>query len=274
MGMKGRILAVLVGIAAFAAVAVTAAGGAVRTDPGITSNSILIGGTFPITGIASLYKTIPAAEKAFYDYTNDHGGINGRKITFEILDDAYDPSKTVPLAQQLVDKDHVFAIVGSLGTAPGLATWNYTNQKKVPQVLLATGDSYWGFSYKKYPWTTGWQPDYPGEGKLYGKYIAANLPSARIGVLYQNDAFGKNYLAGLRVGLGVEGKSKIVNAQPFDLAAGNVTQQMLALKASGADTLVIFATPTPTIQAYVTAPKIGWTPANVIVNNVSAVPTF
>jgi len=267
--MKGRILATLVGIAAIAAIAVSAAGGAVRTDPGVTANSINIGGTFPITGVASLYKTIPAAEKAYYDYVNDHGGVNGRKINFEILDDAYDPSKTVPLAQQLVEKDKVFAIVGSLGTAPGLATWGYTNAKKVPQVLLATGDSYWGFSYKKYPWTTGWQPDYPGEGKLYGKYIAANLPSARIGVLYQNDAFGKNYYAGLRVGLGAK-KEAIVDAESYDATATSFTQQILSMKSKGADTLVVFATPTPTITSLVTAAKVGWTPAHTFVGNVSA----
>src|SRR3954454_4466417 len=144
MGMKGKILAALVGIAAVAAIAVSAAGGAVRATPGVTANSISIGGTFPITGIASLYKTIPAAEKAYYDYVNDHGGVNGRKIDFTILDDAYDPSKTVPLVQQLVTQTNVFAVVGSLGTAPGLATWNYLNKAKVPQVMLATGDSYWG----------------------------------------------------------------------------------------------------------------------------------
>jgi len=267
--MKAKILATLVGIAAVAAIAVSAAGGAVRTDPGVTGTSVNIGGTFPITGVASLYKTIPAAEKAYYDYVNDHGGVNGRKINFEILDDAYDPSKTVPLAQQLVEKDKVFAIVGSLGTAPGLATWGYTNAKKVPQVLLATGDSYWGFSYKKYPWTTGWQPDYPGEGKLYGKYIAANLPSARIGVLYQNDAFGKNYYAGLRVGLGAK-KEAIVDAESYDATATSFTQQILSMKSKGADTLVVFATPTPTITSLVTAAKVGWTPAHTFVGNVSA----
>src|SRR5881394_3878456 len=146
MGMKGRVLAVLVGIAAVAAVAVSAAGGAVRTDPGVTGNSISIGGTFPLTGVASLYKTIPAAEKAYFDYVNAHGGVNGRKIDFEILDDSYDPSKTVPLTQQLVEQDKVFAVFGSLGTAPNLAIWNYMNSKKVPHVLIATGDSYWGFS--------------------------------------------------------------------------------------------------------------------------------
>jgi branched-chain amino acid transport system substrate-binding protein len=272
--MKGRILALAAGAAIVATVAVTAASGARQADPGVTATSIKIGGTFPLTGPASLYKTIPAAEKAYFDYVNDNGGVNGRKIDFQIVDDGYDPSKTVPATQKLVETDKIFANYGSLGTAPNLAVWDYLNKNKVPHVLLATGDSYWGFSYKKYPWTIGFQTDYPGEGKIYGRYINKNMPGAKVGVLYQNDAFGKNYLAGLRVGLGVEGKSKIVNAQPFDLAAGNVTQQMLALKGSGADTLVIFATPTPTIQAYVTAPKIGWTPANVIVNNVSAVPTF
>jgi branched-chain amino acid transport system substrate-binding protein len=272
--MKGRILALAAGAAIVATVAVTAASGARKADPGVTATSIKIGGTFPLTGPASLYKTIPAAEKAYFDYVNDNGGVNGRKIDFQIVDDAYDPSKTVPATQKLVETDKIFANYGSLGTAPNLAIWDYLNKNKVPHVLLATGDSYWGFSAKKYPWTIGFQTDYPGEGKIYGRYINKNIPGAKVGVLYQNDAFGKNYLAGLRVGLGVEGKSKIVSAQPFDLAAGNVTQQMLALKASGADTLMIFATPTPTIQAYVTAPKIGWTPTNVFVNNVSAVPTF
>src|SRR3954447_6735717 len=269
MGMKGRILATLVGIAAIAAIAVSAAGGAVRTDPGVTANSINIGGTFPLTGVASLYKTIPAAEKAYYDYVHDHGRVHGRKSNFEILDDAYGPSKTVPRAQQLVEKDKVFAIVGSLGTAPGLATWGYTNAKKVPQVLLATGDSYWGFSYKKYPWTTGWQPDYPGEGKLYGRYIASNLPSAKIGVLYQNDAFGKNYYAGLRVGLGAK-KGNIVDAESYDVTNPSLTQQILALKSKGADTLVVFATPSPMVTSLVTAAKVGWTPTATFIGNVSA----
>ena len=273
MGMKGRILAIFAGAAIVAGIAVTAAFGAQRLDPGVTSSSIKIGGTFPLTGPASLYKTIPVAEKAYFDYINDQGGVNGRKIDFTILDDAYDPSKTVSLTQQLVEQDKVFAVFGSLGTAQNLAVWNYVNQKKVPEVLLATGDSYWGFSAKKYPWTIGFQPDYPGEAKIYGKYIVKNLPTAKIGVLYQNDAFGKNSFAGLRVGLGAK-KSQIVSAQPFDLSAGNVTSQVLALKASGADTFVLFATPTPAIQGLVTAAKVGWTPAHTFINNVAAVSTF
>jgi len=270
MGMKGRLVAVLAGVAMVATIAVTAASGATRTDPGVTATSINIGGTFPLTGVASLYKTIPAAEKAYFDYVNDTaGGVNGRKINFNILDDSYDPSKTVPLAQQLVSQDKVFAAVGSLGTAPGLATWGYYNQNKVPQVLLATGDSYWGFSYKKYPWTTGWQPDYPGEGKLYGRYIAKNMPTAKIGVLYQNDAFGKNYYAGLRVGLGAK-KELITDAESYDATSTSVTQQILSMKAKGCDTLVIFALPGQTITALVTATKVGWSPSATFVGNVSS----
>jgi branched-chain amino acid transport system substrate-binding protein len=269
MGSKVRIFAAVAGAAIVASVAVTAAFGGHRATPGVTATEIKIGGTFPLTGVASLYKTIPAAEKAYFDYVNDHGGVNGRKINFEILDDSYDPSKTVPAAQQLVEKDGVFAVFGSLGTAPALATWGYLNSKKVPQVLVATGDSYWGFSKKKYPWTMGWQPDYPGEAKLYGKYIAANMPNAKVGVLFQNDAFGKNYYAGLRVGLGAK-KGNIVDAESYDATQPAVTQQILALKSKGADTLVIFATPTPAITALVTAAKVGWTPSATFVGNVSA----
>jgi branched-chain amino acid transport system substrate-binding protein len=269
MVSKVRIFAAIAGAALVASVAVTAAFGGHRATPGVTATEIKIGGTFPLTGVASLYKTIPAAEKAYFDYVNDHGGVNGRKITFDILDDSYDPSKTVPLAQQLVEKDGVFAVFGSLGTAPGLATWGYLNSKKVPQVLLATGDSYWGFSKKKYPWTMGWQPDYPGEAKLYGKYIAANMPNAKIGVLYQNDAFGKNYYAGLRVGLGAK-KGNIVDAESYDATQPSVTQQILALKSKGADTLVVFATPTPMVTSLVTAAKVGWTPSATFIGNVSA----
>jgi branched-chain amino acid transport system substrate-binding protein len=269
MGMKGRVLAVFAGVIVIAAVAVTAAFGAHKADPGVTSSSISIGGTFPLTGVASLYKTIPAAEKAYFDYVNDHGGVNGRKINFTILDDGYNPAQTVPLTQQLVEQTKVFADFGSLGTAPNLSVWSYLNQHKVPQVLIATGDSYWGFSYKKYPWTIGYQPDYPGEAKVYGHYITANMPNAKIGVLYQNDAFGKNYYAGLRVGLGAK-KSQIVSAQSYDPGQTTLTQQLLALKAAGADTLVVFALPTQTITALATVPKIGWTPSATLVGNVSA----
>src|SRR5436190_10196678 len=269
MGSKGRLAAILAVGAIVAGVAVTAAVGAHQATPGVTATTIKIGGTFPITGVASLYKTIPAAEKAYYDYVNAHGGVKGRKIDFEILDDSYDPSKTVPLAQQLVEKDKVFAVVGSLGTAPTLATWGYMNRHKVPQVLVATGDSYWGFSRKRYPWTIGWQPDYPGESKLYGRYLKANMPNAKIGVLYQSDAFGKNYLAGLRVGLGAK-KGNIVDAESYDATNPSVTQQILSMKGKGANVLVIFATPSQAIAALVTSTKVGLNPSATLLGNVSA----
>ncbi len=241
-------------------------------DPGISKSSILIGGTFPLSGPASLYGAIPQAEKAYFDWFNAHSSIHGRKVSFKYLDDAYDPSETVPLTRQLVEQDHVFAIYGSLGTAPNLAIRTYLNQRKVPQVLIATGDSYWGYQYKQYPETVGYNPDYIGEGKIYGQYVNAHLKNAKIGVLMQNDPYGKNYLQGLRLGLG-KLKSHIISVQPFDVTAPDVTQQMLALKSSGADLFFDFATPSPSIKALVTAVKIGWHP-QIIVNNVSSSPAF
>ncbi len=277
MEMKGkRILVVLATAVVAVAASATSAFGAHRADPGITSTSISIGGTFPLTGVASLYKTIPAAEKAYFDYVNDkQKGVFGRKINFTILDDAYDPSKTVPLTQQLVEQDKVFAVYGSLGTAPNLATWGYLNKNNVPTLGIATGDSYWGFCANKacggtkYPDTVGFQPDYPGESKLYGAYIKDHMPNAKIGVLYQNDSYGKNYYAGLRIGLASK-KGNIVSAQSYDVTQTSLAQQVLALKAAGADTFVVFATPSPTITALVTAAKVGWAPTNVFINNVSA----
>ncbi|MBV8258733.1 MAG: ABC transporter substrate-binding protein [Actinobacteria bacterium] len=277
MGIKRRIAGALV-VLAVAGIAVSAAAGAHRTDPGITANSITIGGTFPLTGVAAAYKTIPLAEQAYYAYVNAHGGVNGRDIDFKVLDDAYNPAQTVPLTQQLVEQSKVFAVVGSLGTAPGLSTWTYLNQKQVPQVFLATGDSYWGACEKKscagstHPYTIGWQPDYPAEGRMYGKYIAQNMPNAKVGIIYQNDAFGKNYIAGLVQGLGAK-KSLITDEEGFNATDTTVTQQILALKAKGCDTLFIVATPSQAIASLVTATKIGWSPTTFL-SNVSNNPFF
>ena len=271
--MRRRVKVIVAALAFALAAAVGVAGASSNTDPGVSSKSILIGGTFPLSGPASLYGTIPQAEKAYFDWFNAHSSIHGRKIDFKFLDDGYDPSQTVPLTRQLVEQDHVFAIFNSLGTAPQLAVRAYLNQRKVPQVLVATGDSFWGAQYKQFPWTIGYQPDYPGEGKIYGQYIRAHMPSAKIGVLMQNDAYGKNYLAGLRAGLGSK-KNLIISVQPFDVTAPDVTQQMLALKSSGANVFFDFATPSPSIKSLVTATKIGWHPDLEIINNVSASVTF
>lgn len=270
MGRKGRSLIVVAGLV-LAAVSATAAFGAHSTDPGITKTSIHIGGTFPLTGVASAYKTIPAAESAYFAYVNGHGGVNGRKIDFTVVDDGYNPAQTVPAVQKLVEQDKVFALMGDLGTAPGLATWGYANAHKVPQVFLATGDSFWGFCAHKAcqgspkPYTIGWQPDYPSEGRLYGRYIAQNMPNAKIGIIFQNDAFGKNYITGLKQGLGSK-KSDIVDQEGFNATDTTVTQQVLALKAKGADTFFIVATPGQAIASLVTATKIGWSPTTFLAN--------
>jgi branched-chain amino acid transport system substrate-binding protein len=279
MGVSRRTLGALFCALLVTAAITSAAAASHSGTPGVSKNKITIGGTFPFTGPASLYKTIPAAEQAYYAYVNAHGGVNHRKINDIALDDGYDPSKTVPQTKKLVEQDHVFAVVGSLGTAPILSTWKYLNQKKIPQVLVATGDAYWGLCVHKAapacggqakPWTMGWQPDYPGEAKVYAKYILNNKPNAKIGVLYQNDAYGQNYLNGLKTGLGGH-KNQIVDAESYSVgdSAQVIGTHVAVLRAHGADTFVIFATPTPTIQALVARTLIGWNPLT-LVNNVSA----
>jgi branched-chain amino acid transport system substrate-binding protein len=277
MAVNRRKLGALLGALLVTVAVAGTAGASPQGTPGVSSKQILIGGTFPYTGPAALYKTIPAAEQAWYAYVNAQGGVFHRKINDKTIDDSYNPAQTVPAVKQLVEQDHVFAIVGSLGTAPGLATWGYLNQRKVPQVLLATGDAYWGNCVhhscqgSAKPWTMGWQPDYPGEAKLYAKYILKNKPKAKIGVLYQNDAYGKNYLGGLKTGLGSHA-SQIVDTESYNVTdpATVVGAHVGAIAAHGADTLVIFATPAASIAALATVPHIpGWHPLTVL-NNVSA----
>jgi branched-chain amino acid transport system substrate-binding protein len=274
---RRKLGALLCGLLATAAVASTAAASHSSRTPGVSKKRIVIGGTFPFTGPASLYKTIPVAEAAYYAYVNAHGGVFHRKIKDITLDDSYNPAQTVPQTKKLVEQKHVFAIVGSLGTAPILSTWNYLNERKIPQVLVATGDAYWGNCVRHKcqgstkPWTLGWQPDYPGEAKLYAKYILGHKKGAKIGVLYQNDAYGKNYLAGLKTGLGSH-KGQIVDAESYNItdSAQVIGAHVLALRTHGANTFVIFATPTATIQALVARTLTGWDSALTLVNNVSS----
>jgi len=279
MPVNRRKLGALLGVLVATAVAASGATASHTGTPGVTSKQVVIGGTFPFTGPASLYKTIPAAELAYYAYVNAKGGVRGRKIKDITLDDQYDPSQTPAKTKKLVEQDHVFAVVGSLGTAPVLSTWNYLNSRKIPQVLVATGDAYWGQCVHKAlplcggktkPWTMGWQPDYPGEAKVYAKYILKNKPGAKIGVLYQNDSYGKNYLNGLKTGLGKH-KNQIVDAESYNLgdSAQVIAAHEVAMRTHGADTFVIFATPQATIFSLVDRTAIGWSPLT-LVNNVSA----
>ena len=267
--MKGALVLALVAVAA---AAVSAALAAPAKTPGVTPRTITIGGTFPLTGPAALYGAIPKAEAAYFSYVNARGGVNHRQIVFKYYDDAYNPANTVPLTKKLVEQDHVFAVYGSLGTAPTLATRDYLNKAGIPQVLVATGDSYWGSQYKKYPWTIGFQPDYPGESRVYGQFIRSKVPQAKIGVLMQDDAYGQNYYNGLVQGLG-DAKAKIVDVEKYDPTQTDVSAQVVKLRAAGANVFALFALPTQTITALVVATKIGWQPTTFI-NNVSGSPLF
>ena len=271
--MTKRMKAALVlAVLAVAAAAVSAAFAASARTPGVTAKTITIGGTFPLTGPAALYGVIPKAEAAYFKYVNSKGGVHGRKIIFKYYDDGYNPANTVPLTKKLVEQDHVFADYGSLGTAPNLAIRGYLNKAKVPHVLVATGDSYWATQAKVYPWTIGFQPDYPGESRVYGQFIRNKVPQAKIGILMQDDAYGKNYYDGLIQGLG-SASSKVVDVEKYDATQTDVSSQIVKLKAAGANVVAIFALPTQTITALVVITKIGWHPT-AFINNVSASPLF
>ncbi len=271
--MKRTFLLIVAALAASAAVVMTA-GATSSATPGVTAKTILLEGTFPLSGPASGYAPIPAGMGAYFSYVNAHGGVNGRKIIWRYQDDGYNPATTVQLTHQFVEQDHAFAVAGGLGTEPQTAVRQYLNDNKVPQLFVATGATTFDRDWSRYPWTIGWQPDYEAEGSIYGKYVVKNLPSAKLGILYQNDDYGNDYLRGLKAGLTAQHTPQIVDAEPYDLSGTPPAAQVAKLKASGADTFVIFATPTPTIQSYVIATKLGWTPAHVITNSVSATDTF
>ena len=271
--MKKTFLLIAAALAVSAVVVVTA-GAQSSATPGVTAKSILLEGTFPLSGPASGYAPIPSGMKAYFDYINAKGGVNGRKINFKFDDDGYNPANTVQITHKYVEQDHAFALVGGLGTEPQTAVRQYLNDNKVPQLFVSTGATTFDRDYATYPWTLCWQPDYEAEGSTYGKYVVKNLAGAKLGVVYQNDDYGQDYLRGLKAGLGSH-QSQIVSAQPYDLSATTPPAVQIAkLRASGADTLVIFMTPTPTIQAYVIATKVGWHPAHVITNSVSATDPF
>jgi ABC-type branched-subunit amino acid transport system substrate-binding protein len=202
--------------------------------------------------------------KAYFDYVNAHGGVNGRKIVYKIEDDQYDPSKTVQLTQKLVEQDGVFAIFNSVGTEHALAVRPYLNERKVPQVLVGSGaTAIGGPQHVRYPWTMGLLPSFVGEGSIYGRLIAAGQPNAKIGVLYENDEYGQELLAGLKRGLGAHAK-QIVDAESYALLDTDVASQVQSLKASGADTFVIFALPKQAIQAFIAASRLGWKPTEYV----------
>jgi len=256
----------------FTAACGSSSGGTVATDVGITKDQILLGNTIAQTGPAAAYGTIGNAENAYFTYINNQGGINGRKIKFVILDDAYNPAQTVPLTKQLVEQNQVFAMFSGLGTQAQVSVRDYLNGQKVPQLFVATGATTWGLDFGSHGWSLSWQPPYQGESRIYAKDIVDNHKDAKIGVLYQNDDYGQDYLKGLNDGLG-SSASLIVDKESYDVTATSVASQLAKIKAAGADTLFVFATPAFTIKALATVTAIGWAP-RLYVNSVSSVSTY
>ncbi|UQD74002.1 ABC transporter substrate-binding protein [Bradyrhizobium japonicum] len=238
-----------------------------KYDSGASDTEIKIGNIMPYSGPASAYAAIGKAEEAYFNKINAEGGINGRKIKFISYDDGYSPPKTVEQARKLVESDGVLLIFGSLGTSTNGAIRKYMNEKKVPQLFVASGASKWN-DPKQYPWTMGWQPSYASEARIYAKYIMKEKPDAKIGVLYQNDDFGKDYLKGLKDGLGPKA-SMIVLEDSYDTSEPAIDEHVVKLKASGADVFLSITTPKFAAQAIKKAAEINWHPVHII-SNVSA----
>jgi branched-chain amino acid transport system substrate-binding protein len=239
-----------------------------QSVPGVTATEVVLGGLHPCSGPASAYCTIGKGAAAYFAYVNDKGGVNGRKITYKDLDDAYSPPQAMQLARQLVEQDHVFAMFNTLGTPSNTAIRPYLNQNQVPQLYVATGATTWAHDSSQYPWTIGWQPDYQSEAIIYARNLLKVAPNAKIGVIYQNDDYGKDYLAGLHKGLGPK-SSLIVKEVSYETTDPDVSSQIGQLKASGADTFFIFATPKFALQSLVIAAQQSWHPT-IYLNNVSA----
>jgi branched-chain amino acid transport system substrate-binding protein len=231
-----------------------------KYDPGATDNEIKIGNIMPYSGPLSAYALIGRTEAAFFTKINAEGGINGRKIKFITYDDAFSPSKTVEQARKLVESDEVLLIFNSLGTPTNNAIRQYMNLKKVPQLFVATGATQFG-DLKRFPWTMGWQPTYQTEGRIYAKYIMHNLPQGKIGILYQNDDSGRDFVKGLKDGLGAEAAKRMIVAElPYDPSETTVDSQIVTLKTLGTDIFFNETTPKFAAQAIRKAAEIGWKP--------------
>src|SRR5713226_2142392 len=238
-----------------------------KYDDGATDKEIKIGHTNPYSGPASSYGIIGKAEEAYWKSVNDRGGVNGRQIKFITLDDGYSPPKTVEVVRQLVEQDKVLCTFNTLGTPTNTAIHKYMNQKKVPMLFVATGASKWG-NPKEFPWTIGYQPDYHTEAVIYAKHILANVKDAKIGVLMQNDDYGKDYWEGFKDGLGKEG-GRVVKHVTYEVTDPTVDSQVIQLKDSGANVFFNIAIPKFAAQAMRKAGDLGWKPIQYL-NNVSS----
>ncbi|MFN5881456.1 MAG: ABC transporter substrate-binding protein [Burkholderiales bacterium] len=239
-----------------------------KYDTGANDKEIKIGGVSPYSGPASSYGTIGKGIKAYFDKVNAEGGINGRKLVWVSYDDGYNPARTVEMTRKLVEQDEVLFIFNVLGTPTNSAIHKYMNQKKVPQLFNATGATKWG-DPKTYPWTMGWQPSYQSEAYIYAQHILETKPNAKIGIIYQNDDYGRDYLKGFEDGLGDKAKTMIVKKVSYEATDATIDSQMVDLKSSGADTFFNITIPKFAAQAIKKAADIGWKPVHYL-NGVSA----
>ncbi|MEY4752148.1 MAG: hypothetical protein RIQ60_4362 [Pseudomonadota bacterium] len=238
-------------------------------DPGASDKEIKIGTIHPYSGPASAYGTIGKGISAYFDMVNAKGGINGRKVVVIAKDDGYNPAKTVEQARALVEEEEVLLVFNSLGTPGNTAIHKYMNTKKVPQLFVATGATKWG-DPKNFPWTMGWQPNYQGEGQIYATHLLETMPNAKVGILYQNDDYGKDYLKGFEDGLGDKAKSLIVSKVSYETTDPTVDSQIVSLKNAGANVFFNITTPKFAAQAIKKAAEIGWKPSIHYLNSVSS----
>ncbi|NUT54981.1 MAG: ABC transporter substrate-binding protein [Thermoleophilia bacterium] len=248
---------------------VSTAGAASSADPGITAKTILLGGTVPLSGEASAFGSVGPGAKAYFDYVNARGGVNGRRIEYRYYDDGYDPVQTVQLTRKLVEQDRVFAIFNSVGTANNAAIQPYLNQRRVPQLFVGDGAQA-ASQPARYPWTMGFLQSYVGEGAVYGRHLASTRKGAKIAVLYENTPLGTDMTKGLERWIRGKGP-KVVAKEAYDLTDTDVSSQVARLKGSGADTLMLFTTPKYAIQGFAAASKLGWKP-QVYVASISIEP--
>jgi branched-chain amino acid transport system substrate-binding protein len=238
------------------------------SDVGVMPTTISIGGTVPLSGPAAAYGTIPKAADAYFHYVNDNGGVNGRQINYTYLDDGYDPAQTVPLTKQLVEQNQVFAMYAGLGTQTQTSVRDYLNTNKVPQVFVATGATTFQADFQQYPYTFGYIPAYQGETAIFAQYLMKNSPDAKIGIIYQNDDYGQDYVDGLTKALGSKAGDMIVDKENNDVGAADLSSQVLKLKSSGVDTWFVFETPSPAIKALTAAFQADWHPT-IYLNSVA-----
>ena len=239
-----------------------------QTVVGVTATEIKIGNTNPYSGPASAYGTIGKAIGAYFKKVNDERGINGRKINYITYDDAYTPPKTVEMVRRLVEQEQVALLFQTLGTPPNSAIHKYVNQQKVPHLFVATGATKWN-DPQNFPWTMGYQPNYQTEGRIYAAYVLKNIPDAKVGILYQNDDYGKDYLKGFEDGLGDAAKKLIVLKQSYEVTDPTIDSQIVNLKNSGANVFFNITIPKFAVQAIKKSHDIGWKPLHLL-NNVSS----